>query len=332
MEMLFERFISKERNEPPDIDVDFEHERREEVIQYVYRKYGRERAAIAATVISYRLKSAVRDVGKALGLDLAQVDRLAKNLAWWDARQVRDQRLREVGFDPGSRVIQRLLALVNIIVGFPRHLSQHVGGFVISRGPLSRLVPIENAAMPERTVIEWDKDDLDALGLLKIDVLALGMLTAIRRALDLVAAYRKRPFTMADVPPEDAGVYEMVGPRRYHRRFPDRVARAAGDAAAHASAVFLRSGDRGGDRAPGSDPGRHDPSLFAPPAGVGAGHRIHRRCAAGTGAHTGRTDLSGAGDAARRGGGRVHPGEADRLRVRWPHGADAAASSRSSSA
>ena len=211
MEMLFERFISKERNEPPDIDVDFEHERREDVIQYVYCKYGRERAAIAATVISYRLKSAVRDVGKALGLDLAQVDRLAKNLAWWDARQVRSQRLREVGFDPDSRVMQRLVALVKVIAGFPRHLSQHVGGFVISRGPLSQLVPIENAAMPERTVIEWDKDDLDALGLLKIDVLALGMLTAIRRTLDLVAEYRKRPFAMADVPPEDAGVYEMVG-------------------------------------------------------------------------------------------------------------------------
>ncbi len=139
------------------------------------------------------------------------MDRLAKNLAWWDARQVREQRLREVGFDPDSRVIKRLLALVNIIVGFPRHLSQHVGGFVISRGPLAHLVPIENAAMPERTVIQWDKDDLDALGLLKVDVLALGMLTAIRRALDLVAGYRKRPFTMADVPPEDAGVYEMVG-------------------------------------------------------------------------------------------------------------------------
>jgi error-prone DNA polymerase len=211
MEMLFERFISKERNEPPDIDVDFEHERREEVIQYIYRKYGRERAAIAATIISYRPKSAVRDVGKALGLDLAQVDRLAKNLAWWDARQVREQRLREAGFDPERRVIQRLLTLTNLIVGFPRHLSQHVGGFVISRGPLLRLVPIENAAMPERTVIQWDKDDLDALGLLKIDVLGLGMLTAIRRALDLVAGFHKRPFTMSDVPPEDAGVYEMVG-------------------------------------------------------------------------------------------------------------------------
>ncbi|HEU5284731.1 MAG TPA: hypothetical protein VFU53_13015, partial [Burkholderiales bacterium] len=210
MEMLFERFLSRERNEPPDIDVDFEHERREEVIQYVYAKYGRERAAIAATVISYRAKSAVRDIGKALGLDLAQVDRLAKNLAYGDARHVRPERLRECGFDPDSPVIRRLTALVDIVVGFPRHLSQHVGGFVISRGPVSRLVPVENAAMPERTIIQWDKDDLDALGLLKVDVLALGMLTAIRRALNLIADHRRRPFTISDVPPEDPGVYEMV--------------------------------------------------------------------------------------------------------------------------
>jgi error-prone DNA polymerase len=211
MEMLFERFISKERNEPPDIDVDFEHERREEVIQYIYRKYGRERAAIAATVISYRSKSAVRDIGKALGLDLAQVDRLAKNLAYGDVTRIRPERIRECGFDPDSPVIQRLLALVHIVIGFPRHLSQHVGGFVISRGPVSRLVPVENAAMPERTIIQWDKDDLDALGLLKVDVLALGMLTAIRRALVLMSEYRGRPFTMSDVPAEDPGVYEMVG-------------------------------------------------------------------------------------------------------------------------
>ena len=211
MQMLFERFISKERNEPPDIDVDFEHERREEVIQYIYRKYGRDRAALAATVITYRPKSALRDVGKALGLDLAQVDRLAKSLAWWDGRRVRPERLREAGFDPDNPVIQRLIALVDIIVGFPRHLSQHVGGFVISRGPLSHLVPIENAAMDERTVIQWDKDDLDALSLLKVDVLALGMLTAIRRALDLVSDYRGKPLAMPDIPAEDPGVYEMVG-------------------------------------------------------------------------------------------------------------------------
>ncbi len=211
MDMLFERFVSRERNEPPDIDVDFEHERREEVIQYIYGKYGRDRAALAATVITYRPKSALRDVGKALGLDLAQVDRLAKSLAWWDGRKVRPERLREMGFDPDSSVIRKLGALVNIVVGFPRHLSQHVGGFVISRGPLSRLVPIENAAMIDRTVIQWDKDDLDALGLLKVDVLALGMLTAIRRALVLVGQQRGKPFGMSDVPPEDPGVYEMIG-------------------------------------------------------------------------------------------------------------------------
>jgi error-prone DNA polymerase len=211
MDMLFERFISRERNEPPDIDVDFEHERREEVIQYIYRKYGRDRAALAATLITYRPKSALRDVGKALGLDLAQVDRLAKSTAWWDGRRVRPERLREAGFDPDTPVIQRLIALVGIIAGFPRHLSQHVGGFVISRGPLSRLVPIENAAMPDRTVIQWDKDDLDALGLLKVDVLALGMLTAIRRALKMVSDWHGRPFAISDVPAEDPGVYEMVG-------------------------------------------------------------------------------------------------------------------------
>ncbi|HUF19965.1 MAG TPA: error-prone DNA polymerase [Burkholderiales bacterium] len=210
MRMLFERFISKERNEPPDIDVDFEHQRREEVIQYLYEKYGRERAALAATVITYRSRSAFRDVGKALGLDLAQVDRISKSFAWWDRRSERAQRLREAGFDPDTPVIRRLIALTDALIGFPRHLSQHVGGFVISRGPLSQLVPVENAAMPERTIIQWDKDDLDALGLLKVDVLALGMLSAIRRALELVGKMRGRPFGMADVPPEDPQVYAML--------------------------------------------------------------------------------------------------------------------------
>jgi error-prone DNA polymerase len=210
MEMLFERFISRERNEPPDIDVDFEHQRREEVIQYLYAKYSRDRAALTATVICYRPRSALRDVGKALGLDLAAVDRLAKSMAWWDGRYAIPQRLGEAGFDPDSPVMQQLFDLVTTLMGFPRHLSQHTGGFVISRGPLSQLVPVENAAMPDRTVIEWDKDDLDSLGLLKVDVLALGMLTAIRRALDLVAARRGRPFPMIDVPPEDPAVYAMI--------------------------------------------------------------------------------------------------------------------------
>jgi error-prone DNA polymerase len=211
MEMLFERFISRERNEPPDIDVDFEHQRREEVIQYLYGKYTRERAGLTATVICYRPRSALRDAGKALGLDLSQLDRLAKSMTWWDGRRVLKQRAEEAGFDAQSPVMRQLFTLVNELLGFPRHLSQHTGGFVISRGPLSELVPVENAAMPERTVIEWDKDDLDALGLLKVDVLALGMLSAIRRALDLLSARYGRSFELTNVPAEDRGVYEMIG-------------------------------------------------------------------------------------------------------------------------
>ncbi len=210
MEMLFERFISRERDEPPDIDVDFEHQRREEVIQYIYEKYGRERAALTATVICYRPRSALRDVGKALGLDLNQVDRLAKSMAWWDDREELLTRLVEAGFDAASPVMRHLFDLVTTLLGFPRHLSQHTGGFVISRGPLSQLVPVENAAMPERTVIEWDKDDLDALGLLKVDVLALGMLSAIRRALALLSARRGQTLAMTDIPAEDEAVYDMI--------------------------------------------------------------------------------------------------------------------------
>ena len=210
MSLLFERFISRERNEPPDIDVDFEHERREEVIQYLYAKYGRDRAALAATVITYRPKSAVRDAGKALGLDLHQVDRMAKSLAWADGGLVLPERLQALGFDPENPLIRRWLILANTLIGFPRHLSQHVGGFVISQGSLSRLVPIENAAMAERTVIQWDKDDLDALGILKVDVLALGMLTAIRRAMDLINTYRGSDLSLATIPPENPAVYRML--------------------------------------------------------------------------------------------------------------------------
>ncbi|HET7096384.1 MAG TPA: error-prone DNA polymerase, partial [Casimicrobiaceae bacterium] len=209
MSMLFERFISRERNEPPDIDVDFEHQRREEVMQYVYAKYGRDRAAIAATLITYRPKSAVRDIGKALGLDLAQVDRLASVFAWWDGRNVMAERIREAGFEPDNPAIIRLTALANELWGFPRHLSQHVGGFVIARGLIERMVPVENAAMAERTVLQWDKDDLDALGLLKVDCLALGMLSAIRRALAMVSQFRGRELTMQDIPAEDPEVYAM---------------------------------------------------------------------------------------------------------------------------
>ena len=215
MSMLFERFISKERNEPPDIDVDFEHERREEVIQYIYGKYGRERAALAATVICYRPRSALRDVGKALGLDLAQVDKLARGMQWWDGQRIDPGARSRFRFDPEDPVIARLIALAAEILGFPRHLSQHVGGFVIARSRLDELVPIENAAMPDRTVIQWDKDDLDALGLLKVDVLALGMLSAIRRAFQLVNEFGGSSavagqLDLANVPSEDQAVYDMI--------------------------------------------------------------------------------------------------------------------------
>ena len=210
LSVLFERFISKERNEPPDIDVDFEHQRREEVIQYIYAKYGRERAALTAVVITYQPRSALRDVGKALGLSLDQVDLLAKSLSWWDDREALKTRLAEAGFDPENRVVKQVVELTGELVGFPRHLSQHPGGFVIDNRRLSRLVPVENATMPERTVIQWDKDDLDALGLLKVDVLGLGMLSCIRRAIDLVNGYRKTGLTMAAIPAEDPAVYEMA--------------------------------------------------------------------------------------------------------------------------
>ncbi len=208
--VLFERFISKERNEPPDIDVDFEHERREEVIQYLYAKYGRERAALTATVVSYRPRSAIRDVGKALGFADDTLATLAKGHHWWDGRSIETERLKEAGLDPDQLAVRQLMALTAQLMGFPRHLSQHTGGFVLTRMPLSRMVPIENASMAGRTVIQWDKDDLDAMGLLKVDVLALGMLTAIRKSLDFIGARKGCVFQMQDIPAEDAATYDMI--------------------------------------------------------------------------------------------------------------------------
>lgn len=210
MSVLFERFISKERNEPPDIDIDFEHERREEVIQYLYQKYGRDRAALTGVVVSYHPKSAIRDVGKALGFDLDLLDKLAHAHRHWDGRQVQAERLEELGLSPQDLQVRQLMELTKQLMGFPRHLSQHPGGFVLTRGPLSRMVPIEAATMENRTVIEWDKDDLDAMGLLKVDVLALGMLTAIRKSLELVSLRRGFVFGMQDIPAEDPDTYEMM--------------------------------------------------------------------------------------------------------------------------
>lgn len=208
--MLFERFISKERGEPPDIDVDFEHQRREEVIQYIYRKYGRDRAAIAAAVSTYRPRGALRETGKALGVDPQIVDAVAKSHRWFDTSQDLLKRFAESGLDPEKPLIQAWARLASQLLNFPRHLSQHSGGFVISRGKLTRLVPVENAAMVDRSVIEWDKDDLESLGLLKIDVLALGMLSAIRRTLDLVSEKRGERFEMQDIPAEDVATYDMI--------------------------------------------------------------------------------------------------------------------------
>ena len=214
--LLTERFMSESRKdskfgrpEPPDIDIDFEHERREEVIQYIYRKYGRERTALAATVISYRGRSAARDVGKALGLSTDQVAALSDVFAWRNGGSL-NQHLREAGLDPESPLLKRVLALTYELLDFPRHLSQHVGGFVISDAPLSQLVPVENAAMVDRTIIQWDKDDLDRMNLLKVDCLALGMLTCVRKCLDLMKQHEGVSHTMASIPHGDDATYEMV--------------------------------------------------------------------------------------------------------------------------
>jgi error-prone DNA polymerase len=211
MTLLFERFISAERNEPPDIDIDFEHQRREEVIQYVYRKYGRHRAALTAVIISYRPRSALRDVGRALGIDLERIEAVSKSQHWFDGRSIDPERLRENGFDPEAPISRLWVELTSTLIGFPRHLSQHPGGFVIARDQLARLVPVENAAMAGRSVIQWDKDDLDTLGLLKVDLLALGMLSAIRRALQMVGGKLGDPgFVMQSVPAEDPETYDML--------------------------------------------------------------------------------------------------------------------------
>ena len=208
--LIFERFISKERGEPPDIDVDFEHERREEVIQWIYDRYTRERAGLTAVVIHFRSRAAIREVGKVMGLSQDVVARLSGQIWGWSSAAPGEDRLRDAGLNPEDRRVALAVKLIGEIIGFPRHLSQHVGGFVITQGRLDELCPIENAAMEDRTIIEWDKDDIDALGLLKVDILALGMLTAIRKAFGLIADHRNQHLTLANVPPEDSRVYDML--------------------------------------------------------------------------------------------------------------------------
>ncbi|MBI6629933.1 error-prone DNA polymerase [Pontibaca salina] len=208
--LIFERFISKERGEPPDIDVDFEHERREEVIQWIYERYGRERAGLTATVIHFRSRAAIREVGKVMGLSQDVIARLSGQIWGWSVTAPSEDRMRDAGIDPAEGRIALATRLISEIIGFPRHLSQHVGGFVITHGRLDELCPIENAAMENRTIIEWDKDDIDALGLLKVDILALGMLTCIRKAFELLADHRRQHLTLANIPPENPAVYDML--------------------------------------------------------------------------------------------------------------------------
>ena len=331
MQTLVERFISKERNEPPDIDVDFEHERREEVIQYIYRKYSRERAALAATVISYRPRSAIRDVGKALGFEDGRIGAVARSLHWWEGGADRARAHRRGGLRSREPEVRLWLELVGTLIGFPRHLSQHVGGFVIAERALDELVPIENAAMPERTVIQWDKDDLEELGLLKVDVLGLGMLTAIRRCFGLIENFSGRRYTIATVPAEDTGVYDMISradtigvfqiesraqmamlPRLRPQEFYDLVIEVA----------IVRPGPIQGDMV--------HPYLRRRTRRR-AGHLSERRSAKGARAHARRADLPGAGDAARDGRRGLH-GRARPIScaARWPRGGATASSSVSS--
>ena len=209
--MVFERFVSEARDEPPDIDIDFEHERREEVIQYIYNRYGRHRAGLCSTVIHYRGKRAIREVGTAMGLSKDTVSALSSQLwGFFSTKKLEEQRIREIGLNPSDRHLNLTLKIIDEIIGFPRHLSQHVGGFVITEGRLDELVPIENASMEDRTVISWDKDDIDALGILKVDILSLGMLTCIRKSFDMIQQYFGDDYTLANLPAEDSKVYDML--------------------------------------------------------------------------------------------------------------------------
>ena len=263
IDLLFERFISADRREPPDIDVDFEHERREEVIQYLYGRYGRERAAICATVIHYRPRMAIREVGKAMGLKEDVTAGLA-GLIWGEGDgEIPDKHIAEAGLDPANPEIRQAIALARTLLGFPRHLSQHVGGFVLTRERLDETVPIHNGAMEDRTFLEWDKDDIDTLGMLKVDVLALGMLTCIRKGFDLIERHYGRSCTLATVPREDPAVYEMLSKA-------DSVGVFQVESRAQMSMLprlkprlLLRPRHRGGDRPSRADPGRHGASLPA---------------------------------------------------------------------
>ena len=275
--MVFERFVSKYRGEPPDIDVDFEHERREEVIQHIYQTYGRHRAGLCATVIHFRSRAAIREVGKVMGLSQDVTAGLSSQIWGHSNGGAEPERVRELGLDPTDRRLAQTIRLIGEIIGFPRHLSQHVGGFVITRGRLDELCPIENAAMEDRTVIEWDKDDIDALGILKVDILGLGMLTCLRKAFDLIEAHEGHRPTLAGIEQEDRATYDMLCRADAIGVFQVESRAQMNFLPRMQPAHLLRSGDRGRHRPPRPDPGRHGPALCQAPAGAGEGRASRRR-------------------------------------------------------
>ena len=267
VDLLFERFLSEERREPPDIDVDFEHSRREEVMQYVFNRYGRHRAAIVATVIHYRPRSAIRDVGKALGLTEDVTALLADTVwgSWGDG--LTEMQVRQAGLDPHNPDDRSRGELAAELIEFPRHLSQHVGGFVLTQDRLDEYVPIGNAAMDDRTFIEWDKDDIDEIRMMKVDVLALGMLSCIRKCFDLIELHKGKRWELATIPREVSRSLRHAVPGRIARRVPGREPGADEHAAAAEAAHLLRSRDRGRDRPARADPGQHGASLSASAGG-----------------------------------------------------------------
>ena len=307
-DLLFERFISKERNEAPDIDVDFEHERREEVLQYLYQKYGRDRAGLAATVVTYRIRSAVRDVGKALGLSLDRIDALAKLVEGYSTEPDLAGKMRDAGIDPDSDIGQQLIYLVNDLLGFPRHLSQHVGGMVITQGALDELVPIENASMDNRTVIQWDKDDLEELGLLKVDCLCLGMLSAIQALLcDGAAALGAELHVGKFAARGSVGIRHDLR-RGYGGRVSNRKPRANEHVAAFTAALLLRFSDRSLNRATGPHSRQYGASIFATSKWRRGSGLSQRGDQTGFASDTGRANLSGTSHEAGGGGGWFYTG------------------------
>ena len=306
-DLVFERFLSPDRGEPPDIDVDFEHEKREEVIQYIYKRYGRERAGLAAAVATYRTRSAIRETAKVFGLSEDVIVALNNTVWGQSSAPIDETRAHSAGLDAADPTLKLALELAGELVGFPRHLSQHSGGFVITSDRLDEVAPIMNAAMENRTMIEWDKDDLDALGILKVDVLALGMLTAMSKSLNLLEQLLW-PAADARLDPVRRGLRLRDDPaRRHDRRLPDREPGADVDAAAAQAERVLRSRHRGGDRAPRADPGRHGASLSAPPSGARADDLPIQGIGGGARQDARRAAVPGTGDEDRHRRRRLHP-------------------------